>query len=109
MKLTKSYLTKLILEEVKLSELEAPLPPTEEEVVPGATKEEPSAEEDPKVQDLRQKLLDVSKTMTGVQANEVEMVNFFIELIDLAKRENINVGEFKRRVGLVQQAAQKLA
>jgi len=94
MKLTRTYLKQLIKEEMGQIQSQG---------------EEESPEENPKVQELRQKLIDVAKTMTGVAPNEIEMVNFFIELIDLAKRENIAVGEFKRRIGIAKQAAEKIA
>ena len=105
MKFTKTDLLQLIREEMGVAKGEDEQIAHEAGGAPAAETED---EEAPKAQELRQKLVDVAKTMTGIAPNEVEMVNFFIELIDLAKRENIAVGEFKRRLGMLQQAAQKI-
>ena len=97
MKLTKAYLKQLIREEREKMT-------SHEKTTPAATQEE-----NPNLQDLKQKLLDLTKNLAGIQMNEIDMINLFIELIDLAKRENINVQELRRRLGFVKQAAQKIA
>ena len=66
-------------------------------------------EEQQTTQDLKKKLLALAQNLSGIQRNEIEMVDLFISMIDLAKRENINVGEFKRRLGLAKDAAEKIA
>ncbi len=85
MKLTKSVLKEMILEEMTV-EQQGQL----------------------QAQDLKKKMLTLSQNLAGIQANELELVDFFLELVQLAKTENINVGEFKRRLGLVKQAADKI-
>ncbi len=66
-------------------------------------------EEQQTTQDIKKKLLTLAQNLSGIQRNEIEMVDLFISMIDLAKRENINVGEFKRRLGLAKDAAEKIA
>lgn len=66
-------------------------------------------EEQQTTQDLKKKLLALAQNLSGIQRNEIEMVDLFISMINLAKRENINVGEFKRRLGLAKDAAEKIA
>jgi len=97
MEYTKARLKQLIKEEMKLMELEQGEQPTQE------------AEDNPKVQDLKQKLVKLSTNISGIQANEVDIVNLFINLIDLAKRENVNLDVFKRRLELVKKVAEKIS
>ena len=87
MKLTRKHLKKLILEEM----------------------EQPQASDKQNLQALRKKMLTTAQNLTGIQQDELEMINLFIDMIDLAKKENINVGEFKRRIGMVKDAAEKIA
>ena len=87
MKLTRKHLKKLILEEM----------------------EQPQAADKQNLQALRKKMLTTAQNLTGIQQNELEMINLFIDMIDLAKKENINVSEFKRRLGMVKDAAEKIA
>ena len=96
MELTKAYLKQLIKEE------------REKMMSPAAAAAAPQ-EENPSVQDLKQKLLDLTKNLAGIQTNEVDMINLFIELIDLAKHENINSQELRRKLGFVKQVAQKIS
>lgn len=83
MKVTKKYLRKLILEEIQ--------------------------EQQQTTQDIKNKLLKLAQNLSGIQRNEIEMVDLFISMIDLAKKENINVSEFKRRLGMTKAAAEKIA
>ena len=83
MKVTKDYLKQLIREQIE--------------------------EQQQSTQDLKKKLLTLAQNLAGIQKNEIEMVDLFINMIDLAKRENINVGEFKRKLGLAKDAAEKIA
>ena len=85
MKLTKAVLKEMILEEMAFEE-----------------------QSKLQTQDLKKKMIALSRNLAGIQANEMELVDFFLELVELAKTENLNVGEFKRRLGLVQQAAEKI-
>ena len=96
MELTKAYLKQLIKEE-----REKMMSPEGDAAAP--------QEENPSVQGLKQKLLDLTKNLAGIQTNEVDMINLFIELIDLAKRENINSQELRRKLGFVKQVAQKIS
>tara|TARA_R100001086_G_scaffold234797_1_gene157227 strand:- start:161 stop:445 length:285 start_codon:yes stop_codon:yes gene_type:complete len=93
MKLTKEYLKDLILEEIQIQQQAAP----------------PQAPNKKNIQNLKMQLIDLSRNLTGIQQNEIEIVQLFIEMIDLAKRENINVAEFKRRLGLAKDTAEKIA
>ena len=89
MKVSKQYLKDLILEEIQ---------------------EQAAADQAPNkqtVQNLKKQLINLSRNLTGIQQNEIEIVQLFIEMIDLAKRENINVAEFKRRLGLAKATAEK--
>ena len=86
MKLTKSKLKQIIKEELNLVLEEAP----------------------PQASALAQKMRQVSQNLSGIQSNELELVNFFLDLINLAKEENINVPDLRRRLGLVKQAAEKI-
>jgi|ETNvirenome_6_85_1030632.scaffolds.fasta_scaffold06777_2 hypothetical protein len=86
MKLTKSKLKQIIKEELNLVLEEAP----------------------PQASALAQKMRQVSQNLSGIQSNELELVNFFLDLINLAKKENINVPDLRRRLGLVKQAAEKI-
>jgi len=83
MKVTKEYIKELIREQIE--------------------------EQQQSTQDLKKKLLTLAQNLAGIQKNEIEMVDLFINMIDLAKRENINVGEFKRKLGLAKDAAEKIA
>ncbi len=93
MKLTKEYLKDLILEEIQIQQQAAA----------------PQAPNKKNIQNLKMQLIDLSRNLTGIQQNEIEIVQLFIEMIDLAKRENINVAEFKRRLGLAKDTAEKIA
>ena len=93
MELTKAYLKQLIKEE-----REKMMSPDDDAAAP--------QEENPSVQGLKQKLLDLTKNLAGIQTNEVDMINLFI---DLAKRENINSQELRRKLGFVKQVAQKIS
>lgn len=91
MKVSKQYLKDLILEEIQ---------------------EQAAADQAPNkqtVQNLKKQLINLSRNLTGIQQNEIEIVQLFIEMIDLAKRENINVAEFKRRLGLAKDTAEKIS
>ena len=54
---------------------------------------------------IAQKMREMAQNLSGIQSNELELINFFLDLINLAKEENINVPELRRRLGLVKQAA----
>ena len=57
---------------------------------------------------IAQKMREMAQNLSGIQSNELELINFFLDLINLAKEENINVPELRRRLGLVKQAAEKI-
>lgn len=66
------------------------------------------SEENLEVQDLRQKLIDAAKTLTGIQKNELDLVNLLIDMINLSKEGNINTAEIRRTMKLTQKAAEKV-
>lgn len=69
---------------------------------------EPAADE-ASLQSLKKELQSLITNLSGIQANELEIVQFLINLIKLAKAENINVGELKRKLGFVKDTAEKIA
>ena len=89
MKITKEYLKQLIMEELQQAA-------------------EPAADE-ASLQSLKKELQSLITNLSGIQANELEIVQFLINLIKLAKAENINVGELKRKLGFVKDTAEKIA
>ena len=89
MKVTKEYLKQLIMEELQQAA-------------------EPAADE-ASLQSLKKELQSLITNLSGIQSNELEIVQFLINLIKLAKAENINVGELKRKLGFVKDAAEKIA
>ena len=93
MKVTKQYLKQLILEELQEQQ------PVEQQ---------PTADE-ASLQDLKKELQGLVTNLSGIQTNELEIVKFLISLIKLAKDENINVGELKRKLGFVKDTAEKIA
>ena len=95
MKVTKQYLKQLILEELQ-----------EQEQQPAG--QQPAADE-ASLQSLKKQLQGLVTNLSGIQTNELEIVKFLISLIKLAKAENINVGELKRKLGFVKDAAEKIA
>jgi len=100
MEITKSLLKKLVKEEMALSELETP--PGQKDVT-GTISQEPTTPAD-----LKKKLMNLSKSVAGIQPNEVDLIEYLIDIIELAKHGNINVTELRRKLGLVQQITQKL-
>ena len=93
MKVTKQYLKQLILEELQEQQ------PVEQQ---------PTADE-ASLQTLKKELQGLVTNLSGIQTNELEIVKFLISLIKLAKDENINVGELKRKLGFVKDTAEKIA
>ena len=93
MKLTRKHLKRLILEEMKEQQ---------------TAQAQPAADE-ANLQDLKKELQGLVTNLSGIQTNELEIVKFLINLIKLAKSENINVGELKRKLGFVKATAEKIA
>ena len=93
MKVTKQYLKQLMLEELQEQQ------PVEQQ---------PTADE-ASLQTLKKELQGLVTNLSGIQTNELEIVKFLISLIKLAKDENINVGELKRKLGFVKDTAEKIA
>lgn len=69
---------------------------------------EPAADK-ASLQSLKKELQSLITNLSGIQSNELEIVQFLINLIKLAKAENINVSELKRKLGFVKDAAEKIA
>ena len=70
--------------------------------------QQPTADE-ASLQTLKKELQGLVTNLSGIQTNELEIVKFLISLIKLAKDENINVGELKRKLGFVKDTAEKIA
>jgi len=100
MEITKSLLKKLVKEEMALSELEAPAGQAD---VTDTISQEPTT-----AADLKKKLMNLSKSVAGIQPSEVDLVEYLIDVIELAKHGNINVTDLRVKLGLVQQITQKL-
>ena len=59
--------------------------------------------------ELQKKAMQIFRNLSGVQQNERDMVELLLNLIELAKSENINQQELRRRLGLAKDAAAKIA
>jgi|GEM_PF-5260325 small-conductance mechanosensitive channel len=97
MKLTRTHLKQLILEEMKLMK--------ENE----QGQEQGQEQEDPKVMELKQSLIDAAKNMSGIQTNEAGIVDFLVNLINLAKTANLKQSTFLKYLELVKKEAEKIA
>ncbi len=64
---------------------------------------------DPATDELRTKAMEVFRNLSGVQQNERDMVELLLNLIELAKSENINQQELRRRLRLAKDAAAQIA
>jgi hypothetical protein len=53
--------------------------------------------------------MQIFRNLSGVQQNERDIVELLLNLIELAKSENINQQELRRRLGLAKDAAEKIA
>ena len=93
-KLTRAHLKQLILEELKQGQ--------EQE------QEQEQGEKDPKVQELRKQLIDAARNMSGILSNETGIVDFLVDLINLAKKENLKQSKFMQYLELVKKEAQKI-
>ena len=97
MKLTRTHLKQLILEEMKLMK--------ENE----QGQEQGQEQEDPKVMELKKSLIDAAKNMSGILANEAGIVDFLVNLINLAKTANLKQSTFLKYLELVKKEAEKIA
>ena len=97
MKLTRTHLKQLILEEMKLMK--------ENE----QGQEQGQEQEDPKVMELKKSLIDAAKNMSGIQTNEAGIVDFLVNLINLAKTANLKQSTFLKYLELVKKEAEKIA
>jgi len=90
MKVTKEYLKKLIREQI------------EQEVG-----NESEGEAGENLQQLKQKLLDIARDLKGIQSNEFDLVNFFIDMIEASKNKNLNISELRRKLGMAKAEVEK--
>ena len=59
--------------------------------------------------ELQKKAMQIFRNLSGVQQNELDIVELLLNIIELAKSENINQQELRRRLGLAKDAAAKIA
>lgn len=93
-KLTRGHLKQLILEELEQRQ--------EQE-------RQEQGENDPRVQELKKQLIDAAKNMSGILSNETGIVDFLVDLINLAKKANLKQSKFMQYLELVKKEAQKIA
>ena len=93
MKLTRTHLKQLILEEMKLMK-----------------ENEQGQEAKVTLMTLRQNLVDIAKSMSGVEANEIEIYKTLINLLQKVKNDKTGAAtQFKRRLAVAAQEAEKIA
>jgi len=98
MKLTRTHLKQLILEEMKLMK--------ENEQEQG---QEQGQEAKATLRDLQNDLKILAKNMAGVEANEIEIYKTLINLLQKVKNDKTGgATQFKQRLALVIQAAEKI-
>ena len=96
MKLTRTHLKQLILEEMKLMK-------------ENEQGQEQGQEAKATLMTLRQNLIDISKTMKGVEPNEIKIYKTLINLLQKVKNDKTGgATQFKQRLALVIQAAEKI-
>ena len=105
MKLTRTHLKQLILEEMKLMKENE----QEQEQEQEQGQEQGQEQEDPKVMELKKSLIDAAKNMSGILANEAGIVDFLVNLINLAKTANLKQSTFMKYLELVKKEAEKIA
>ncbi len=76
---------------------------------PGADAAQLTGQGDEDQSELQKKAMQIFRNLSGVQQNERDMVELLLNLIELAKSENINQQELRRRLGLAKDAAAKIA
>jgi hypothetical protein len=103
MQLTKKHLQKLILEEMKLMEINGDessrRSPTQGEAQVGKKK----------AQDIKKDLINVSRNMTGIMVGEIPIIEFLINFIALAKEEKIDRSAIVTRLELLKTEIEKIA
>jgi|TARA_R100000234_G_scaffold33063_2_gene19452 hypothetical protein len=60
-------------------------------------------------EEVRDELMYTVRNLTGVQPDEVDIIEFLNNLIDLAKRKNINNSSLRRALALVKKQAASIA
>ena len=76
---------------------------------PDATAAQLAGQGDEDQSELQKKAMQIFRNLSGVQQNERDMVELLLNLIELAKSENINQQELRRRLGLAKDAAAQIA
>ena len=76
---------------------------------PGATAAQLAGQGDEDQSELQKKAMQIFRNLSGVQQNELDIVELLLNIIELAKSENINQQELRRRLGLAKDAAAKIA
>ena len=76
---------------------------------PGADAAQLTGQGDEDQSELQKKAMQIFRNLSGVQQNELDIVELLLNIIELAKSENINQQELRRRLGLAKDAAAKIA
>jgi len=96
---------------VKLEDLKGLIRETLDQMASGGEegeKEAPAASA-PAAEEVRDLLINTVRNLTGVQPDEVDIVEFLNALIGLAKRKNINNSSLRRALALVKREAAAIA
>lgn len=100
MQVTKQYLKQLIMEE--LEEIE-------NKGNDSADKETSSQDKFVTSQQLKNKIRDAAKNVSGIVKNELDIVEFALALLDQAKSANLNSATLRARLQAVQRELEKLS
>ena len=106
MKVTKEYLKQLIIEQIKEQQnVKAAAEDAFDKAVSqagGGDLDKPQAQPmDMNSQDLKNKILDAAKSVSGIMQNELDIVNFALMVINVAKDKNLNSGALRRKLEMV--------
>lgn len=99
MKITKEYLKQLIREQIKEQEdIADALAATE---AGSETDKSDASKEEMNSQELKAKIHNMAKSVSGIMRNEIDIVEFALAILDSAKAKNLNSGILRKKLELV--------
>ena len=101
MKVTKEYLKQLIREQIKEQEDIADAAEATFDK-PGDSKEEMDSQE------LKAKILNMAKNVSGIMRNEMDIVEFALAILDSAKAKNLNSGILRQKLEMAKNEMEKI-
>ena len=104
MSITREQLRQLVINEMK--EQQAAIVADEEDLQ--KIEKTTGEEEQVTTQDLRNKIINAAKEVSGIVKNEMDIVNFALQIIDAAKDKNLNSGILRQKLELVRDEMEKL-